>query len=79
MDIKIAREEEDRLRGELEVRTDAEAMRIRHYLAMPDLSRTPGSPLHEIVERVKKVPSFAGFDVITIPEIVPASPEGRGT
>jgi len=43
------------------------------YLNMPDLSRTPGSPLFEIVERVKAVPQFANFDVTEIPEIVPAS------
>ena len=62
-----------RLRTELEKREDFEAARIRRYLAMPDLSRTEGSPLSEIVKRVKAVPALAGFDVIEIPEIVPAS------
>lgn len=46
---------------------------MKRYLSMPDLSRTEGSPLHEIVERVKATPALAGFDVIEIPEIVPAS------
>lgn len=73
MELVIPRTEEERLRQELEARTDPEATRIKRYLEMPDLSRTPGSPLHEIVERVKAAPSFAGFDVINIPEIVPAS------
>ncbi len=72
MEIRINTDEQERLLGELESRTDAEAMRMKRYLAMPDLSRMPGSPLHEIVERVKKVPSLAGLDVIEIPEIVPA-------
>jgi phenylalanyl-tRNA synthetase alpha chain len=72
MDISIDRSEEERLRKELSVRTDAEAVRINRYLGMPDLSRTPGSPLYEITERVKQVPSLASFDVIEIPEIVPA-------
>lgn len=72
MDIKIDRTEEVRLRRELEKRTDFEALRIRRYLDMPDLSRTPGSPLHEITERVKQVPTLASFDIIEIPEIVPA-------
>jgi len=71
MDIKISRSEEERLRSLLERRTDPEAARIKRYLAMPDLSRTPGSPLHEIVERVKAAPAFAGFDIVEIPEIVP--------
>lgn len=73
MEIVIPRDEEQRLRKELESRTDLEAQRIKRYLSMPDLSRTPGSPIHEIVERVKKIKSFEGFDIIEIPEIVPAS------
>lgn len=72
MQITIDRSEENRLRAELEKRTDAEAVRIRRYLAMPDLSRTEGSPLHEIIRRVHHVPSLSGLDVIEIPEIVPA-------
>ena len=72
MDITIDRSGENRLLQELENRTDFEALRIKRYLSMPDLSRTPGSPLAEIVKRVKDVPELAGFDVIEIPEIVPA-------
>ncbi len=71
MEIKIDRTDEMRLRQELEARTDFEALREKRYLAMPDLSRTPGSPLAEIIDRVKAVPALAGFDVIEIPEIVP--------
>lgn len=73
MEIVIPKDEERRLRAHLEARGDAEATRMLRYLAMPDLSRTPGSPLYEIVERVKRVPQFAAFDVTEIPEIVPAS------
>lgn len=72
MEIKIDRTEEMLLRQELESRTDVEAVRIKRYLDLPDLSRTPGSPLYEITERVKQVPALANFDVIEIPEIVPA-------
>ena len=71
MDIRIPRDEEERLRAELAKREDPEAARISRYLSMPDLSRTPGSPLAEIVARVKATPALAGFDVIDIPEIVP--------
>ncbi len=73
MNIEISRAEEDRLRLELEARGDIDAVRMKRYLAMPDLSRTEGSPLHEIVTRVKALPVFKGFDDIRIPEIVPAS------
>ncbi len=71
MDIKISRDEEKRLLEKLAGRTDTEAARMRRYLEMPDLARTPGSPLYEIVERVKAAPAFAGFDDVEIPEIVP--------
>ncbi|MBP9816491.1 MAG: hypothetical protein KBD05_00435 [Candidatus Pacebacteria bacterium] len=73
MEIVIPKDEELRLRKVVEARTDIEAARIRRYLGMPDLSRTPGSPLNDIVERVKNVPSLEGLDIIEIPEIVPAS------
>lgn len=73
MNITIDNTEEKSLRASLDTRADAEAARIKRYLEMPDLSRTPGSPLYEITERLKAAPSFAGFDVIEIPEIVPAS------
>lgn len=72
MEIKIHTQEEQNLRKELSERTDAEAIRMNRYLSMPDLARTPGSPLHEIVKRVQEVPALLGLDIIQIPEIVPA-------
>ena len=70
MDINISRDEENKLIDELCSRGDTEAKRILRYYDMPDLSRTPGSPIHEIVERVKAVPSFKNFDIIEISGIV---------
>lgn len=72
-DYVVSRDEEHALRGGLEKRTDAEANRIRQYLAMPDLSRTEGSPLHEIKERVTTLPLLKNFDHIDIPEIISTS------
>lgn len=72
MQIKIHTQEEQDLRAGLKIRQDAEAIRMNRYLSMSDLSRTPGSPLHEIVKRVQNVPALSGLDVIEIPEIVPA-------
>lgn len=66
------RDNENTLIAGLQNRTDAEALRIKRYLGMPDLSRTKTSPLHEIVERVTSLSTFKKFDVIDIPEIVPA-------
>lgn len=37
---------------------------------MPDLSRTPGNPLNELVRRVLAMPDFKNFDVIDVPEIM---------
>lgn len=71
-DIKIKSEEEDNLKRQLENRHDADSERMKRYLAMPDLSRTPDSPICEIVQRVISLSEFNGFDVIEVPEIVPA-------
>ncbi len=66
-------DDQKRLMQQLESRDDAEANRIKRYLSMPDLSRTPGNPLYEIAERVLGLPVLNNFDNIIIPEIVPAS------
>ncbi len=71
MNIKIDRTEEEKILATLNTRTDAEAIRMKRYLAMPDLSRTPESPLFDMVERVKNVPVLKDFDVIDIPEVIP--------
>ena len=71
-EIIVSTEEEQRLKKELEKRADFEAQRIRRYLSMPDLSRTPGSPIKEIVDRILTYPAFQDLDVIKTPEIVPA-------
>ena len=69
--IVINSAEEKALRSELELRHDPESERIKRFLAMPDLSRTPGSPLKEIVDLIKQSTTFREFDDINIPEIVP--------
>lgn len=43
---------------------------MERFLALPDLARSPDSPLKEIIDRAKSVPSLAGFDVIKVPEII---------
>jgi phenylalanyl-tRNA synthetase alpha chain len=71
MIYKVPTDEQDKLKKTLANRTDAEASRIRRYLAMPDLSRTEGSPLKEVVDRTLAVPSLKDLDVIEVPEINP--------
>lgn len=67
---KVSLEEEKTLLKELETRTDIEATRMKRYLSMPDLSRTPGSPIKEIVDRILANPYFKDLDIIETPEIV---------
>ncbi len=62
----------DKLRSDLESKDDPESLRMKRFLAMPDLSRIPESPLFEMVNRVKSLSIFKDFDDINIPEIVPA-------
>ncbi|OHA88945.1 MAG: hypothetical protein A3C70_00320 [Candidatus Zambryskibacteria bacterium RIFCSPHIGHO2_02_FULL_43_14] len=50
---------------------DPESERLKRFLNMPDLTRVPGSPLYELVERLIKLPEFKDFDIIETPEIVP--------
>jgi phenylalanyl-tRNA synthetase alpha chain len=68
IDIKDKKEHE-LIKG-LEKRTDADALRIKRFLEMPDLSRTEGSPLKEVVDRTLKVDVIKDLDVIKIPEII---------
>lgn len=70
MEISIPRDEERRLLTEMEKRNDFEALRIRRYLAMPDLTRTPGSPLRELAERIQAIPDFKDYDVVDAPEVM---------
>lgn len=71
-DIKIKSKEAEILKQQLENRHDAESERMKRYLAMPDLSRTADSPIHEMVKRILTLPDYKNFDVIEVPEIVPA-------
>ena len=70
--IKIESQEEKDLIKSLASKHDPESERIKRYLAMPDLSRTPGSPINQVVQRIIALRDFEGFDVIEVPEIVSA-------
>ena len=70
MDIKIPRTEEEQLREELGKRADVVAERMKRYLAMPDLSRTAGNPIHELAQRIRAIPDFKDYDTIEVPEIM---------
>jgi len=71
-EILIESIEENKLATELQKRSDAEALRMQRFLAMPDLSRTEGNPIRELAHRIIELPDFAGFRVVRVPEIVPA-------
>lgn len=62
-------DEKDVLKA-LDKRQDADGLRMKRFLAMPDLSRALGSPLNELAERIVALPRFADFDVLKVPEIV---------
>lgn len=70
-EYKINTDAEEQLIKSLENKQDNESLRVKRYLGMPDLSRTSGSPLEEIVRRALETKSLKGFDVIQIPEIIP--------
>ncbi len=70
-EIIIESQKQNELLAELKKRTDTKAERIKRVLALPDLSRTEGSPLKAIVDKVLAIPAFSDFDIIEIPEIIP--------
>lgn len=72
INYKVTSPEVKEILKDLGSRKDMDSMRIKRYLAMPDLSRTPGSPIAEVVERVLAIPDFKDLDIIEVPEIVPA-------
>lgn len=72
MKIHIQSEKEEEIKKRLKEKDGPESRRLASFLDMPDLSRTPGSPIHEIVVRIIGLKNFSGFDVIQVPEIVPA-------
>jgi len=71
MNYEVKSDKEKELLGGLESKTDVQSLRMKKYLSMPDLSRTPDSPIHEIVARIIAQPNFKDFDVIKVPEVVP--------
>lgn len=72
MNIVIESKDDRRLKKELLGMHDPESERIKRYLNLPDLSRTPGSPLYELVSRIYQILEYKDFDHIQVPEIVPA-------
>ncbi|MDP3762522.1 MAG: hypothetical protein Q8Q97_00425, partial [bacterium] len=69
MVIKIESPEEKEILKALANKEDTESKRIKRFLKMPDLTRTPESPLYELVERIKAIEDFKNFDIIEVPEI----------
>ena len=67
--IKIE-SEENKIIESLRKREDSEARRLIRFLNMADLSRTKGSPIYELIQRIISLPDFKEFETIEVPEIV---------
>jgi len=72
-EYRIPLDTQEEILQPLFARNDAYAERVKRYLAMPDLSRMPGSPLFEIMAKLMSLPVLENFDNIIIPEVVPAN------
>ena len=57
----------------LDRRQDPRALRMKKMLAMPDLTRQPGSPLHYVVNAIKGIDALSGHDEVEFPHIVPTT------
>ncbi len=67
--VTIPSDEELKLKVELEKKSDSDSARLRRFLSLPDLSRTPGNPISELVERIFHIEELSNFDSVTSPEI----------
>lgn len=63
--------EEKKLIEALLKKHNPEALRLKRFLAMPDLTRTPGSPLADLARRIVGLPRFKEFKNLKVPEIIP--------
>lgn len=70
--ITISYPKGQELLQQLKTKTDFQSLRMLRYLNMPDLSRTEGSPLNDMVKRMQGISDFKDFDTIEVPEVVPA-------
>jgi phenylalanyl-tRNA synthetase alpha chain len=68
----VPMDKEKSLLKNLDEREDADALRMKRYLSMPDLSRTEGSPIKALIDRIKTIKDLKDFDDLKTPEIVPA-------
>jgi phenylalanyl-tRNA synthetase alpha chain len=66
--VSLAEQEE--IISRLPERGDAESKRLQRYLALPDLTRTPGNPVHAVTERVINLPTLRNLDLIETPEVI---------
>jgi phenylalanyl-tRNA synthetase alpha chain len=66
----VSLDEQKEILKTFNARADVEADRLRRYMALSDLTRTPGSPVATVVERVVALPSLHNFDLIDTPEVI---------
>jgi phenylalanyl-tRNA synthetase alpha chain len=71
-EIIIESTKEKELTAGLEKHNDPDSLRLKRFLTMPDLSRSPGSPIKELVDLALKTESLLNFDRIKVPEVVSA-------
>lgn len=69
--MKYTNDLETILRQRIYEQKDPQSLRMQKLLHLPDLTRTPGSPLYSLVQRILAIPVLADHELVEIPEIVP--------
>ncbi len=72
IDRVVTNPKEDGLRKEVETSQDPDKMRLARFLSLSDLTREEGSPIRELVSRIRKIDELSNFDHVESPEIVRA-------
>lgn len=71
--FEVSLAEQDEILKNLDSRTDTQAERLKRYIALPDLTRTEGSPVKVITDTIINLPSLKNFDIIETPEVISPS------
>lgn len=69
-EFAVPQDEQTNILKSLTARTDTEALRLKRYMSLPDLTRTEGSPVKTVIERIIHVSSLENFDLIETPEVI---------
>ena len=68
--ITITDPKEQEMLRLLDSRTDFKSLRMKRLVALPDLTKKPGSPVKILFDQILNLPRFKDFDIVDFPKVV---------